>query len=87
MLPDIAMPGCDGYEVFRRIRTLDRDVPVAVITTMAQPTEEHKALSAGFCDYFTKPLLDVEEFRKRVYSHLRNRLNPNNNKAHVIGRS
>lgn len=29
-----------------------------------------KALAAGFCDYFVKPIMEIEQFRQAVYSHI-----------------
>src|SRR6478609_6981400 len=68
ILLDIAMPLMDGFEVLRRIQALDKDVPVVAITALASPAEREKALSAGFCDYFVKPILEIEKFRQAVYS-------------------
>src|SRR5690242_17427853 len=62
ILLDIAMPVMDGFEVFRRVQALDKDVPVVAITALASQAEREKALSAGFCDYFVKPILEIEKF-------------------------
>jgi DNA-binding response OmpR family regulator len=70
ILLDLVMPGMDGFEVFRRIRLQDKDVPVVAITVVAQEKEREKALSEGFCDYFIKPILDIERFRAVIYSHI-----------------
>jgi CheY-like chemotaxis protein len=73
ILLDLLMPELDGFETFRRIRRVDKDVPVAAITASAFPlaSERGKALSSGFCDYFIKPVTEVEKFRQTVYSHVR----------------
>lgn len=76
ILLDIAMPVMDGFEVLRRVRALDKDVPVVAITALASPAEREKALSAGFCDYFVKPILEIEKFRQAVYSHVGECANP-----------
>ena len=76
ILLDIAMPEMDGFEVFRRIRQIDEDVPVVAITALASPAEREKALRAGFCDYFVKPILEIDNFRKTVYSHIGKCSNP-----------
>ena len=70
ILLDLVMPVLDGFEVFRRIQKLDTDVPVLAITAMARPAERENALKAGFCDYFEKPIMEIERFRQTVYSHI-----------------
>jgi len=70
VLLDLAMPGMDGFEVFNRIRDVDDQVPVVAITAVASDQERERALQAGFCDYFNKPILEIEQFRQAVYSHV-----------------
>ena len=76
ILLDLAMPEMDGFEVFQRIQAIDKDVPVVAITALAFPAERNRALQAGFCDYFVKPILDIERFRQSVYSHIDECSNP-----------
>ncbi len=68
ILLDIAMPRMDGFEVLKRIQALDKDVPVTAITALAFEEERRVALAAGFCDYFVKPIMEIERFRQAVYS-------------------
>jgi CheY-like chemotaxis protein len=68
ILLDIMMPGMDGFEVFRRIQTLDKHVPVVAI--MICGSERERALQAGFCDYFVKPIMEMERFRTALFSHI-----------------
>jgi len=76
ILLDLAMPVIDGFEVFRRIQDVDKDVPVVAITALGFPAEREKALQAGFCDYFVKPILEIERFKQVVYSHIGKCSNP-----------
>ena len=76
ILLDISMPEMNGYEVFRRIREIDSDVPVCALTAAAGPAEKERALREGFCDYFVKPFLDINRFRQTVYSHIGECSNP-----------
>jgi CheY-like chemotaxis protein len=76
ILLDLVMPVLDGFEVFRRIHKLDKGVPVVAITAMARPAERERALRAGFCDYFVKPILEIDRFREAVYSHIGKCSNP-----------
>src|SRR5262245_33492376 len=85
ILLDLVMPGTDGFQVFDRIRELDPDVPVVAITARAHPHEREQALRQGFCDYFVKPIMEIEKFREAVYSHIGKCANPpyTDTKIHV----
>jgi len=76
ILLDLVMPGVDGFEVFQRIRMQDADVPVVAVTARAEEAERKKALDAGFCDYFTKPIREIEQFRDTVFGHVGRCSNP-----------
>jgi len=69
---DVMMPGVDGWEVLRNIRSdpSDPDVPVLLLT--AKDSEDSKVLgfSLGADDYLTKPF-SVRELRCRVAALLR----------------
>src|ERR1700733_6291321 len=58
VLLDIMMPGIDGIEVLKRIRTTlspDR-LPVLMVTAKASNTDVVEALELGANDYITKPI-------------------------------
>ena len=76
ILLDLAMPVMDGFAVFERVHGVDEKVPVVAITALAHPAEREKALQAGFCDYFVKPIMEIEKFRQTVYSHVGKCANP-----------
>ncbi len=62
ILLDINMPGMDGYEVLRRLRTqaaLDM-TPVVAVTANAMERDIARGLEAGFAAYVTKPLHNQE---------------------------
>ena len=54
-LLDIKMPGMDGMELHRRIREIDNDAIVIMITAYAAVDTAVKALKEGAFDYITKP--------------------------------
>jgi CheY-like chemotaxis protein len=60
VLLDISLPGLDGTEVLRRIRSDDclRDVPVVALTAHAMSGDREKFLALGFNDYLSKPITD-----------------------------
>jgi signal transduction histidine kinase/CheY-like chemotaxis protein len=63
LLSDIAMPGEDGYELIRRIRSLPSprlaSLPAAAVTAYARDDERGRALAAGFQMHLTKPIHPV----------------------------
>jgi DNA-binding NtrC family response regulator len=55
ILADIKMPGMDGLEMLRRIKSLESDAIVIVMTAFATVDTAVKALKDGAYDYVTKP--------------------------------
>ena len=68
---DVVMPGLDGIEVLRRIRTFS-DVYVIMLTARAEETDKLIGLSVGADDYLTKPF-SPRELVARVKAVLRRR--------------
>lgn len=56
ILMDIQMPGMDGYEAVRRLRSLKFSTPVVALTAHAMLSEKIKCLQSGFNQYLTKPI-------------------------------
>ena len=57
ILLDILMPEMDGFEVYNRIRAMDRmkNIPVVFLTAVSETSEVQRALEAGAADYIIKP--------------------------------
>ncbi|MCF8371787.1 MAG: sigma-54 dependent transcriptional regulator [Bacteroidales bacterium] len=55
ILADIKMPGMDGMEMHRRIRSLNKDSIVIIMTAFASVSTAVQALKDGAYDYITKP--------------------------------
>jgi len=72
---DLMLPGIDGLEVCRRLRTKGDDVPVIMLTALGSETDRVVGLEHGADDYVTKPfsprelVLRVESVLRRVGEH------------------
>jgi len=71
VLLDVMMPGMDGYEVCKRLRSHYRTRHIPVILLTAKGTEEDKleGLQGGANDYMVKPW-NKRELVTRVHNHL-----------------
>ena len=61
VLLDVMMPGMDGFEVCRRLKS-DPDtahLPVVIVTALDQPADRLRGLDAGADDFLTKPIDDT----------------------------
>ncbi len=58
VLTDIRMPGMDGLEVLRRIKAIDPDVEVIIITGHGDIDAAVEALQHGASDFINKPVRD-----------------------------
>lgn len=72
VLLDVMMPGVDGTELCRRLRSDPRTLstPIIFLTAKSQSTDKIMGLSAGADDYIAKPF-DPPELAARVRSALR----------------
>jgi DNA-binding response OmpR family regulator len=52
---DIMMPGMDGLEVLRRLRTADPQLPIILLTAKDAPADQVHGLETGADDYVIKP--------------------------------
>ena len=59
---DISMPGMDGLEALARIKEINADIPVIIITGEGNMQTAIRAMQLGAYDYLTKPL-DVDKVR------------------------
>lgn len=56
ILMDLKMPGMDGYEATRLIRTIDKEIPIIAVTAFAFAEDEQRVQQSGFNAYVSKPI-------------------------------
>lgn len=58
ILLDVMMPGIDGYETCRRLKSDHRtsDIPVIFLTAMNQESDQEEGFRCGCVDFITKPI-------------------------------
>jgi DNA-binding response OmpR family regulator len=69
VLLDLMLPGIDGMEVCRRIRS-DSTVPIIMLTARVEEVDRVVGLEVGADDYVTKPF-SMRELMARVHAALR----------------
>lgn len=57
---DIKMPGLNGIEALRKIKEIDQDAQVVMITGYASLETAIEAIRSGASDYITKPFNNIE---------------------------
>src|SRR6267154_88927 len=61
VLLDILMPGMDGFEVCRRLKSglTTHNIPVVMVTALDQASDRVRGLEAGADDFLTKPVSGI----------------------------
>jgi two-component system response regulator BaeR len=70
VLLDIMLPGMDGWEICRRLRSFC-DVPILMLTARAEEEDRLRGLELGADDYISKAPFSPREVVARVKSMLR----------------
>jgi len=69
---DLMLPKLDGYEVCRRLRGRQIDIPIVMLTAKGQEVDKVIGLELGADDYITKPF-SLRELTARIKAVLRRR--------------
>ena len=70
VITDVKMPGMDGFEVLRRVRSVAPEIEVIVITGVKESENAFRALRAGAFDFFSKPF-KVEDLNAAIQRTVR----------------
>ncbi len=69
IIMDIQMPIMNGYEATKRIREIDKNIPIIALTANAMKEDAIKTLKAGMNEHLNKPI-DVENLYKILLKYL-----------------
>ena len=71
VLLDVMMPGIDGFETCRRLKSLPstKNIPVIFMTALSETIDKVRGFAVGAVDYVTKPI-QHEEVLVRITTHL-----------------
>lgn len=67
---DVMMPKMDGYEFTRRLRCVNNNLPILMVSAKQQTEDRKKGFLIGIDDYMVKPI-DEEEMLLRIRALLR----------------
>ena len=70
IVSDIMMPGIDGFEFARTVRSLNEDIPILFMTARDDLASKQRGFRIGVDDYMVKPI-DLDELFLRIGALLR----------------
>jgi CheY-like chemotaxis protein len=73
VLMDIELPGMDGVDTTKIIKSKHKNLPVIALTSYAMKGDRERFMAAGFDDYISKPI-DVNSFIEKInkFTHINN---------------
>ncbi|MCP5052932.1 MAG: sigma-54-dependent Fis family transcriptional regulator [bacterium] len=98
VVSDIKMPGISGIELLKKLKSINPDVPVIMVTAFASANDAVEAMKLGAEDYITKPF-NLEELKliieKSLYKKnieienikLKSRLTEKEKFENIVGRN
>ncbi|MFB0518096.1 MAG: sigma-54-dependent transcriptional regulator [Acidobacteriota bacterium] len=71
VLCDLKMPGMDGIETMQKIKEINKDLPVIIITAYATVNTAVESMKQGAYDYIVKPFdpEEVSHLIRKIISH------------------
>ena len=66
---DMKIPGMDGIEILKRIKEIDQDIKVILMTAYGELDIIEEAKKLGAIRYFAKPF-DIDEIKTVVREHM-----------------
>lgn len=66
---DVHLGGISGIEVLKRIKAINPNAKVVIITGSISSDNQSKVLEYGATDYIQKPI-DLADFKKKVFTYI-----------------
>ena len=70
IVSDIMMPGIDGFELAKTVRSLNSDIPILFVSARDDFASKQRGFRIGIDEYMTKPI-DLDELFLRIGALLR----------------
>lgn len=71
ILLDIMLPGMDGLEVLKRVKQIDQNMPVIMLSAQGKVEVALESLKFGAYDYFPKPI-DLQKLEPAIRNAIKN---------------
>ncbi len=70
LVTDVLMPRMSGTELVKKIRAMDKDIPILILTALESFEDKELGFQSGSDDYMVKPI-DMKELVLRIKALLR----------------
>ncbi|WP_077215088.1 response regulator [Bacillus dakarensis] len=70
VLLDMKIPGMDGIEILKRMRVIDQDIQVIIMTAYGELDMIQEAKNLGALTHFAKPF-DIDDIRTAVKKYIK----------------
>jgi two-component system, response regulator, stage 0 sporulation protein F len=74
VLLDMKIPGMDGIEILKRMKVIDPDIRVIIMTAYGELDMIQEAKDLGAITHFAKPF-DIDDIRAAVRKHIPQKMN------------
>jgi two-component system response regulator (stage 0 sporulation protein F) len=74
VLLDMKIPGMDGIEILKRMKVIDPDIRVIIMTAYGELDMIQEARNLGAITHFAKPF-DIDDIRAAVRTHIPQKTN------------
>lgn len=74
VLLDMKIPGMDGIEILKRMKVIDPEIRVIIMTAYGELDMIQEAKDLGAITHFAKPF-DIDDIRAAVRKHIPQRMN------------